>query len=32
MRIFPFLFDVPDATEDAADEVDEDERISTGTA
>ena len=32
MRILPFLLELPDLTEDDADEVDEEERISIGTA
>ena len=32
MRIFPFLFEVADLTEEDVDDVDEGERISMGTA
>ena len=32
MCIFPFLFEFPDWTDEDADEVDEEERISIGTA
>ena len=32
MSIFPFLFELPDLTDEDADDVDEEERISIGTA